>query len=137
LCRTTFHADLQSMKILVGFIFFVLAVCSSCDPVRRIDMRNETADTVKFIWTLNEDSLMNNPFLISNSKKLEFVLAPPKTKFIRMSFGQGNWQPKDVQKLVGFLESFQIVSPSQRIKIDSLSQLKDFLLARRRGIGGA
>jgi len=92
---------------------------------------------VKFIWRLNEDSLMNNPFLLSNSKKLEFTLYPPKVKAIKMSFGEGNWSPKNVQKLIGFLESFEIISPSQHIKIDSLPMLKDFLLARRRGIGGA
>ena len=125
------------MKIFFGLSLLALAAIWGCDPVRRIDMKNETADTVKFIWTLNEDSLMNNPFLLSNSKKLEFVLYPPKVKSIKMSFGPGSWTPKDVQKLVGFLESFQIQSASQRIRIDSLSTLKDFLLARRRGVGGA
>ncbi|GAA4755120.1 hypothetical protein [Flavisolibacter ginsenosidimutans] len=125
------------MNIIIGFLLVLLTACVSCNPVRRIDMKNETADTVKFIWRLNEDSLMNNPFLLSNSKKLEFTLYPPKVKAIKMSFGEGNWSPKDVQKLVGFLESFEIISPSQHIKIDSLPMLKDFLLARRRGIGGA
>jgi hypothetical protein len=125
------------MKILPVPLLFLLVLNAGCDSVRRIDMKNETADTVRFIWTLNEDSLMNNPFLLSNSKKLEFVLAPPKTTVIKMSFGQGNWSPKEVQKLVGFLESFQVVSPSQRFKIDSLPSLKEFLLARRKGIGGA
>lgn len=125
------------MKTVIGFLLVALAACLGCNPVRRIDMKNETADTVRFIWRLNEDSLMNNPFLLSNSKKLEFILYPPKVKAIKMSFGEGNWRPKEVQKLVGFLESFEILSPSQHIKIDSLPVLQNFLLARRRGIGGA
>lgn len=125
------------MKILIGFFLLALVASFGCNPVRRIDMKNETMDTVRFVWTLNEDSLMNNPFLLSNSKKLEFTLYPPKVKAIKMSFGEGNWSPNSVQKLVGFLESFQIESPHQRIRIDSLPRLKEFLLARRRGIGGA
>lgn len=125
------------MKICSGLLLLALAVVVGCDPVRRIDMTNRTADTVRFIWTLNEDSLMHNPFLLSNSKELVFTLVPPKTREIKMSFGEGSWSPKEVQKLVGFLKSLEIISPASRIKIDSLPQFRDFLLARRKGLGGA
>ena len=118
------------------FILGMLAMFS-CDPVRRIDVKNQSSDTAHVIWTLNEDSLMNNPFLISNSKELKFALYSPKREEIKMSFGPGNWSPKEVQKLVGHLTSLEIISATQRIKIDSLPLLKDFLLARRRGVGGA
>ena len=110
---------------------------SSCDPVRIIKMNNKSADTAEVIWTLNEDSLSNNPFLISNSKVLKFTLYPPNRKSIDFSFGPGNWSPQEVQKLVGYLTSMEIISSTQRIKIDSLPILKEFLLARRKGIGGA
>lgn len=108
-----------------------------CDSLRRIDMVNKTTDTVQVTWHLNEDSLMFNPFLLSNSKDLTFTLSPPKTPSIKMSFGEGSWTPREVQKLVGFLTSLEIKSPSQNLKIDSLPLLKDFLLARRKGLGGA
>jgi hypothetical protein len=124
------------MKILITLYLLVATVCS-CHGVRRIAMQNKSNDTAEIIWTLNEDSLANNPFLISNSKELKFTLFPPKTKEIKMSFGPGNWSPTQVQKLVGFLESLEIKSAKQRIKIDSLPLLKDYLLARRKGIGGA
>lgn len=100
-------------------------------------MVNQTTDTVQVIWHLNEDSLMFNPFLLSNSKELTFALAPPKASSIKMSFGEGSWTPREVQKLVGFLTSLEIKSPSQDLKIDSLPLLKQFLLARRKGLGGA
>ena len=109
----------------------------SCDPVRRIDIKNNSADTAHIIWTLNEDSLSNNPFLLSNSKELKFDLYSPKRDEIKMSFGPGNWSPKEIQRLVGHLTSLEIISSTQRIKIDSLPLLKDFLLARRKGVGGA
>ena len=124
------------IKNFVSLIVVAAMLNLSCDPVRRIDIKNSTADSAQFIWTLNEDSLMNNPFLISNSKELKFTLYPPKNE-IKMSFGSGSWTPKEVQKLMGYLTSFEIISPSQRIKIDSLPLLKEFLLARRKGVGGA
>ena len=116
---------------------FITAVCIlSCNPVRRIDIKNNATDSAEIKWTLNEDSLMNNPFLISNSKELKFILYPPNNQ-IKMSFGAGSWTPKEVQKLVGYLTSLEITSSSQHIKIDSLPLIKEFLLARRKGIGGA
>ena len=125
------------MKIYFSVLIFAGFLFSYCNPLRRIDMKNTTNDSVHIIWTLNEDSLSNNPFMLSNSKELKFVLYPPKTRRINMSFGAGNWTPTEVQKLVNRLESLEIRSASQKIKIDSLPLLKDYLLARRRGIGGA
>jgi hypothetical protein len=124
------------MKISAGILLLGLIILSSCDSVRRIDMKNYSSDTAKVIWNLNEDSLMNNPFLLSNSKQLMFDLHPPKRNQIKMSFGPGGWSPKEVEKLVGHLKSLEIISATQRIKIDSLPLLKEFLLARRKGIGG-
>ncbi len=125
------------MKIIIGFSFLFLVAAIGCNSVRRIDMVNKTADTVRFTWRLNEDSLMFNPFLLSNSRELTFTLTPPKTTAIKMSFGAGGWTPHDVQKLVGFLTALEIQSPSLSLKIDSLPLLNEFLLARRKGIGGA
>lgn len=124
------------MKIVAAWILLAGAACS-CSPVRRIDMKNAGTDTVEFIWTMNEDSLVNNPFMLSNSKELKFTLYPPKRSQIKISFGPGNWSPSEVQKLVGHLESLEIKSAAKRIRIDSLPLLKEFLLARRKGVGGA
>jgi hypothetical protein len=125
------------MKTLTGLLLLGGIICLSCDPVRRIDMKNHSSDSAEIIWTLNKDSLMNNPFLLSNSKELKFKLFSPKNNEVKMSFGVGNWSPTEVHKLVGSLKSLEIVSASQRIKIDSLPLLKEYLLARRKGIGGA
>lgn len=127
---------MNRIKLIVSVLLFS-GVAYQCNPVRLITMTNKTVDTVGIVWTLNEDSLMNNPFLLSNSKKLKFTLYPPKSTEIKMSFGPGAWKPKDVEKLAGYLESLEITSSRQKIKIDSLPLLKDFLLARRKGIGDA
>jgi hypothetical protein len=125
------------IKKLTGLAMFSGILGVNCDPARRIDMKNNTSDTAEIIWTLNEDSLLNNPFLISNSTELKFRLFPPKTNRINMSFGRGNWTPDEITKLVGYLESLEINSASQHIKIDAKPVLKEFLLARRRGVGRA
>lgn len=118
----------------VGLLPLLLLV--GCNSMRYIEMVNNTTDTVRFVWHLNEDSLMHNPFLLSNSKELLFTLAPPKTPSIKMSFGEGNWRPREVQKLVGFLTALEIQSPRQTLTLDSLPLLREFLLARRKGTGG-
>lgn len=125
------------MKTFTSLLLLGIIALFSCDPVRRIDLKNESADTAHVIWTLNEDSLINNPFLISNSKELKFALYSPKREEIKMSFGAGSWTPTEVNRLVGNLTSLEIISATQRIKIDSLPLLKEFLLARRKGVGGA
>ena len=125
------------MKTTACLAAIVAVAFFSCDPVRRIEMKNESSDTASIIWTLNEDSLSNNPFMLSNSKELKFELYGPKRNEINFSFGPGNWSPAEVERLVNKLTSLEIVSAAQRIRIDSLPRLREFLLARRKGIGGA
>ena len=127
------------IKIAAGLLITAAITGVGCDPVRRIDMKNETGDSAEIVWTLkeNEDPREWNSFMISNSNELKFSLNPQKNNEVKMSFGTGSWTPTEVEKLVAQLESLEIVSSSGRIKIDSLPLLKEFLLARRKGVGGA
>lgn len=54
-----------------------------------------------------------------------------------MSFGMGIWSPAEVESIISKLESLEIKTPQQKIRIDSLPLLKQFLLARRKGAGGS
>lgn len=132
--KTTTHT---TMKRWFLFLCPVMFFFCQCDPARRIDMQNKTSDTVEVIWRSKEDSIAFNPFVISNSRELKFTLPPHKGSRINMSFGVGTWSPKEVEQQIKLLESLEIVSPHERIKIDSLSMLRDYLLARRKGIGGS
>ena len=127
----------KHLDIMKAIIFSVLVCFAfvSCDPVRLIEMKNNGNDTASFVWTAIEDSIGYNPFVISNSKELRLNV-PPK-KEIKMSFGIGSWSPAQVQQLIKRLKSFEIISSTQNIRIDSLPMLKDFLLARRKGVGGS
>ena len=127
------------IRIAAGLLIIAAISGVGCDPVRRIDMKNETGDSARIIWTLtdSDDSIGFNQFLISNSKELKFDFYPPKNDEVKMSFGEGSWTPREVQKLVKQLKSLEIISTAQHIRIDSLPLLKEFLLARRKGVGGA
>lgn len=114
------------------YALVLFSLLTSCSPLRRINMLNTTTDTAKITWELNEDSLMNNPFLLNNSKKLEFKLLPGKKNQIQMSFGEGNWTKAEVQKLTSNLESFEIESKNNKLKIESPEAIRDFLIIRRK-----
>ena len=107
----------------------------SCDPSRRIEMVNKTNDTVEIVWKSKEDSIGLNPFVLNNKKKLEFVLPPEKGSEMKLSFGIGTWSPEEVEKAIHLLEYFEINSPSQHLRIDSMPLLKTWLLERRKGFG--
>jgi len=117
-----------------GVILALLyAVCLvGCDPSRRIEMKNYTNDTAEVVWKAKTDSIGFNPFNISNSKELRFVIPPHRNSAVRLSFGIGKWSPAEVEKIIHRLEYFQLTLPSQKLRIDSLAELRDYLLARRK-----
>jgi len=114
--------------------FFLLA---ACDPARRIEMKNQSNDTAQVVWKSKKDSIGFNPFVLNNSNELRFVIPPHKNSQVKLSFGMGSWTPEEVTKAIHRLDYFEIITPSQNLKIDSLPRLRDYLLARRKGIGSA
>jgi hypothetical protein len=116
------------------FLLPALTACLlSCDPARRIEMKNSSADTALVIWRVKKDSIGFNAFNLSNNRELKFTLPPNRNSEIKMSFGIGVWSPEEVERLIHRLESFEIRTGQQNFKIDSLSQLRSYLLARRKG----
>lgn len=103
-----------------------------CDPSRRIEMKNYSNDTAEVVWKAKTDSIGFNPFNISNSKELRFIIPPHRNSAVKLSFGVGKWTPAEVEKVIHRLEYFQLTLPSQKLRIDSLAELRDYLLARRR-----
>ena len=124
-------------KRLILPSLIIYSLLSSCDPSRHIEMKNKSNDTAEFVWKVREDSIGHNPFVISNNKELKFLIPPHKNSKIKMSFGMGVWSPEEVEKLIIGIESFEIISARHKIRIDSLPLLKEYLLARRKGVGGS
>lgn len=124
-------------KYLILPFLFIGLMLYGCDPARRIEMKNKSSDTAEFIWKSREDSIGFNPFVLTNNKELKFTIPPHKNSKIKMSFGIGVWSPSEVEKVIFGIESFEILSARHKIRIDSLPQLRDYLLARRKGVGGS
>lgn len=122
------------MKNWLLLFLLVAAALLSCDPSRRIEMTNRTNDTAEVVWKSKEDSIGFNPFVLNNKKKLSFVLPPHKNTAVKLSFGLGPWTPEEVEKAIHRLDYFEINAAGKTFRIDSLPQLKDYLLARRKGI---
>lgn len=61
------------------------------------------------------------------------MLPPHKNEAVKLTFGMGTWSKSEVENVIHRMESLQIKSPTQNIKIDSLPALRDFLLAHRKG----
>ncbi len=121
------------MKQYLTLTGLLAVLLLSCDPSRRIVMGNITADTAEIIWRVKKDSIGFNAFNLSNHRELKFSLPPHRRTAIKMSFGVGIWSPGEVEKLIQHIEWYQVRSAAGELKIDSLPQLKNYLLERRRG----
>ena len=121
------------MKYSSLLLLVLTAGLLGCDPARRIEMKNSSADTAVVIWRVKKDSIGFNAFNLSNNRELKFMLPPKRNSEIKMSFGIGVWSPEEVEKLIHRLESLEIKTTQTKFKIDSLAQLRSYLLARRKG----
>lgn len=119
-------------------IFFLLAcllILVSCDPMRRIRMKNSTKHDVEIIWTLKADSILSSPLFISNSTEIKWELKPGKPyNKINLSFGIGSWTPSAVQDLVDDLETLSIRWNKGELLLNTEEEIRNFLLPRRKGL---
>ena len=121
--------------VSIGMVFLIASMFS-CDPNRRLNLRNYSDGNVEIMWKIKEDSLHKSPFFIESDKELRFVLSPAKPgNIILMSAGIGTWTPKFLRSVVDDLESMTIRYKNQEILLDSEEEIFQYLLARRRGIG--
>ena len=119
------------------FVFiFLLQLFFSCDPMRRIDMKNNSSGDVEITWTLKEmDSLYKSPFFLSNSKKIKFKLQQKKPfNEANMSFGSGIWTKEAIDSITNRLDSLEIKSSSGILRMDSKG-MNAFLMDKRKGLG--
>jgi|GEM_PF-924401 len=124
----------------LGYLHQLLLVClalssvAGCDPARRINMKNNSAQDAEIIWMLKTDSLLNSPFFMNNAAEVRFVLKP-KAPFneVRLSLGHGSWSPSDFKAVFEDVDSLIIRSHHGTIRL-ATSELKAFLWSRRSGV---
>ena len=123
---------IMNIKILLTGITIV--ALWGCDPMRRINMKNNTAEKAVISWYIKEDSINSSPFFISSSREVEFTLHPgPDSKRIKMSFGSGKWSQAVVTNLVDDLDSLVIKWNHHVAVLKTQQQIEEYLMARRRG----
>ncbi len=123
------------MNKVFFFILSIALLCTGCDTMRRINMKNNTADTVQITWHTVKDSIGFNPFVLTNSEELKFIIPPGAKNEVKLSFGSGNWTEENVQHLMKYLVSLQIQSSKAQTIFSSPKEISVFLLAHRKGIG--
>lgn len=131
-----FNRNLPAGRVILLILLIPFLYC--CDPMRRLQMKNESSGEAVFKWHLKEDEdrLTQNFFRISNNDVLEFGLKKnPPFNFVNMSFGEGLWTPSYVKTISEQLVSLHIYSPTDTVIIDSSGNIYSFLMQQRRGLG--
>jgi hypothetical protein len=122
------------MKYLLSL--FITLLLLSCDPAKRIQMKNNSGADAEIIWTIKEDSIHKSGFYISNSKELKFALKPSKPyNEVMMTLGIGTWSMEAIKNCADDLESLVIRSSKAEVKLETVDAITEFLLARRKGFG--
>ncbi len=120
-------------KIFIAIV--VVSFTTACNPVRRIDIKNNSGQEAEVVFAIKEDSILNSPFYISNDTELRL---PLKTEhpynLIKMTFGEGPWNDAFLADITDDLESMQITSTTGTITLNTPADIEKFLMARRKGI---
>ena len=121
------------MKVIISIfgLFFLV----SCDPMRRINMKNESGQEARITFHIKEDSLHKSPFFLSSDDESVFYFPSESTKTMRLSAGIGTWTPFHLRNLVDDLESMTIQWADKEIKMDKEEEIFQYLLSRRKGLG--
>jgi hypothetical protein len=124
------------MKIPILLFLIATLVFQSCDPQRKITIRNHTGDTAFVSWIIKKDSFARSPFNLSNAVEADFTLLADKPfNEVSMSFGVGQWTLDALRAVTDDLESLTIKWKKGELKMTSEDEIRDFLLNRRKGIG--
>jgi len=106
----------------------------SCNPSRRINMRNKSNSDAEFIFKIKEDSAKTSLFFISNSTKLNFNLKNTNPYNLAiMSFGLGAWNKTTIKNIADDLESLEIKHPKDSLLLSTEDQIAQYFFARRKG----
>jgi hypothetical protein len=120
------------MKIILFFLAVI--ILPSCDPMRRIYIKNNSNGDAEVTWIIKEDSILSSPLFISNNPEVKFHLAPKPNKVINMSCGIGEWSIEALDNFVDDLESLELKWVGGAIKMTNVDSIKNFLYNRRIGL---
>lgn len=119
------------------YILIVLAVLiASCDPMRRINIKNRSSDEAEIIWQIHEDSVLKSPLYIGNDPVVKYQLKPNSPyNIIKIPFGYGQWSSDYIKSIADDLKSMIIIKGSDSVHYNSTAQIWQFLEERKKGFG--
>jgi hypothetical protein len=120
---------MKYFSLLLSVLFFL-----SCNPMRRINMRNISNEDAEFIFKLKEDSAKTSPLFISTSPKISFNLKnkQPYNRAV-VSLGFGKWTEASIKNIADDLESFEIKHAIDSVLLTSEAQIVKYFFDRRKG----
>jgi len=108
---------------------------ASCEPARRIVMKNESGAPASVTWNIKEDSIHSSPFFISNSREMRFDLTPGRPgNRIPISCGIGSWTIRELNQVLDDLDSLEISSHSEEKCLRTEKEMREYLLPKRKGL---
>lgn len=123
------------MKYTLALLTVVAALLCSCDPMRRINMKNESAGEAQITWTLKEDSALHSPLFISNDTKVKFKLQNIKPyNEAKLSYGSGSWTEAVIKSLADDLEMLEIATATDTVRMKSEAEIWKYLADRKKGV---
>jgi len=123
------------MQVKILTLIFILLAFASCDPLRRIVVKNESTEKATITFKLKEDSALHSPVFINNSEKVSYTITnlSPHNK-MRLSFGSGNWTHGAIKNLADDLDYLEIESTAGNQKLASEEEIITFLKEHLKGI---
>ena len=123
------------MKSALLIASVLLILFTSCDPLRRVQMRNHTTGPVEFILQLKEDSALHSPLFINNALMVHFKLLPEKPHHLaNLSVGIGSWTHMDITDFADDLEAVIIIKDKDTTHITSSAAIASLLYGKRKGL---
>jgi dihydroxyacetone kinase-like predicted kinase len=123
------------MKYMLA-VLLSLCLLYSCDPLRRINMKNRSGEDADIIWTLLKDSAKTSLLFISNDEEVKFHLKTNRPKNeANMSFGIGSWTNEMLKSLADDLESLHINTNKDSLHLKTTADIWKYLSDRKKGFG--
>lgn len=125
----------QPGQLANAWVAMLACILLACNPLRRIDIKNESDGEATVQFVVKEDSLMVSPFNLHNSTELRFRLqAQSPYNLVRFSFGVGHWTETSLQQVTDDLERLEIHTVRSRLRLEGPEAIQAFLWPKLRGI---
>ena len=124
---------MRPLKILT--LIFSLVLLQSCDPLRRIIVKNESTENATITFKLKGDSALHSPIFINSTDKVSYTVGNnARHNVMRLSLGTGNWTNGALKQFVDDLEYLEITSTSINEKLSTEKEIKAYLRQHLTGI---